>query len=465
MKIETLLPYIKQELASGLAKDKITEGLVNIGGWAIADVKKAFSVIEGSEKTQEVSISEPVQEIRSESHSVEKNESASIEDPFRESISEPVQEVRSEPRLAENNEAVYAEDPFRESLSESAQEMKENQKPVIEAHQSTINNGYDSFDGFSNKALEASTPEPIQKVPEALAYEPAQESSIKPLPVENKKFFSTENPFEKLAAESSQVKTNDSQSTATNWASSGVGLVKESASSQRLPETAFPILSSKRDGTLEKQTRVKESPKSKIFVIFVVFLFSLFVLIGSTYAYFSFFEKLTLDEMVTKIMENLQIVPPQEEAEYVPPENYYDSQIDVVEIPEEGIPSGDIPEGGTEETPDILEEVVFVVPTDCGYDYSCFKEKFFQCEAGTKYASKNTQGVKKQDFEILSYEGGKCSVATSLFWATDVPPDALGKTMVCLIDNSKDFGKAYLDSIKSANCSGELYDVIKSLVP
>jgi len=30
---------------------------------------------------------------------------------------------------------------------------------------------------------------------------------------------------------------------------------------------------------------------------------------------------------------------------------------------------------------------------------------------------------------------------------------------------SKDFGKAYLDSIKSANCSGELYDVIKSLVP
>ncbi len=100
-------------------------------------------------------------------------------------------------------------------------------------------------------------------------------------------------------------------------------------------------------------------------------------------------------------------------------------------------------------------------------DEVCFNPEFKKCATGSSFTKKiNTDGVSL--LTIIGAESGKCNIETKIIKSP--LKNFENKTMVCLLNNSKNFTDAAieLDSQLNSNlgqspCKGELFEIMKAL--
>lgn len=90
----------------------------------------------------------------------------------------------------------------------------------------------------------------------------------------------------------------------------------------------------------------------------------------------------------------------------------------------------------------------------------CFENKFASCNS--RIIFENTSEFINTRYEIIAYESNKCKL--KMKYLKYPSQELLNKEMFCLYDNKKDFFEAekeVMNNIKSANCTGELAELLK----
>src|SRR5438132_1036308 len=87
---------------------------------------------------------------------------------------------------------------------------------------------------------------------------------------------------------------------------------------------------------------------------------------------------------------------------------------------------------------------------NCAADASCFEQYFTQCNPANRVSEVKSM---KYEYTILEKSGSKCKVETKVT-ASSLLPQLVGKSSICVLDNSKSFQTAQSEAMSGKALSG-----------